>query len=355
MSLLDSYLSSIRRKQEELVHLKNDLARESDKKASQSAKIASAHSAMSRTSSLSTIKSKASEIERAQKELSNIEKKIADINKKIASKEKDLASENKKYYDEQAREQKKQLEANKKFQQTQERQMQNVNTTLFQNSHEHDEIRNAIAELQNLPETITVLFMASNPTDTNHLRLDEEARAIQEMIRKSEYRDAVRFESRWAVQPLDLLQSINEVEPTIIHFSGHGADNGALVLQSPSGAAKLVSKEAITQTIMAASDQIRLIFFNACFSHAQADAVIRHVDAAIGMTEPIGDEAAKVFAAQFYSALGFGLSVQKAFDQAKAALLLEGIQEENTPKLYVRDGLNASDIIIVRPGGTYAD
>ena len=117
----------------------------------------------------------------------------------------------------------------------------------------------------------------------------------------------------------------------------------------------MVSKEAITQTIMAASDQIRLIFFNACFSHAQADAVIRHVDAAIGMTEPIGDEAAKVFAAQFYSALGFGLSVQKAFDQAKAALLLEGIQEENTPKLYVRDGLNAGDIIIVRPGGTYAD
>lgn len=43
----------------------------------------------------------------------------------------------------------------------------------------------------------------------------------------------------------------------------------------------------------------------------------------IGMNTSIGDDAARVFAAQFYSSIGFGLSIQKAFDQAKAALMLE--------------------------------
>jgi hypothetical protein len=67
------------------------------------------------------------------------------------------------------------------------------------------------------------------------------------------------------------------------------------------------------------------------------------------MTTIIGDTAARVFAAQFYSAIGFGLSVKQAFDQAKAALMLEGISEEDTPELFVADGIDAESFILVKP------
>jgi len=53
------------------------------------------------------------------------------------------------------------------------------------------------------------------------------------------------------------------------------------------------------------------------------------------MNTAIGDDAARVFSAQFYSAIGFSHSIQQAFDQVKAALLLEGIREELTPELIV--------------------
>lgn len=172
------------------------------------------------------------------------------------------------------------------------------------------------------------------------------------MIRLSEHRDAISFVTRWAVRPLDILQAINELNPDVIHFSGHGSDTGELVLENADGSSKLVSKEAIIQTIMTSSDKIHLLFFNACFSYEQAIAVTEYVDAAIGMADSIGDEAARVFAAQFYSALGFGLSLKKAFEQAKAALMLEGINESATPMLFLKDGLEASDIYIVRPEGT---
>ena len=36
-------------------------------------------------------------------------------------------------------------------------------------------------------------------------------------------------------------------------------------------------------------------------------------------------------------------------NQAKAALMLEGIPEETTPELFVRDGLQANSIILVQP------
>lgn len=36
-------------------------------------------------------------------------------------------------------------------------------------------------------------------------------------------------------------------------------------------------------------------------------------------------------------------------NQAKASLMLEGISEETTPELFVREGLQAENIILVQP------
>src|SRR5699024_1962178 len=154
-----------------------------------------------------------------------------------------------------------------------------------------------IDQLKAVPETITVLFFATNPKGTSQLRLDEEARSIQEMIRKSEHRDSISFETRWAVRLLDILQAINDINADVIHFSVHGSNTSELILEYTDGSVKFFTKEAITQTIMSSSDKIHLIFFNACFSYEQAYEVVSHVDAAIGMTDSISDNAACAFAA----------------------------------------------------------
>lgn len=240
---------------------------------------------------------------------------------------------------------KKETELQKKTQS----QISELNRSIQAHEQRQSEMQSQIEKLKKFPEIITVLFLASNPIDTPSLRLDAESRAIQEMIRKSEYRDTIRFETRWAVRTSDLLQAINEVNPDIIHFSGHGASNGDLAFENVNGHSKLVSKEAMAQTIMTLSDKVRLIFFNACFSAIQAKHIVEHVDAAIGMNTSIGDDAALVFASQFYSSIGFGKNLKSAFNQAKAALMLEGIPEETTPELFVRDDLQAENIILVQP------
>ena len=171
------------------------------------------------------------------------------------------------------------------------------------------------------------------------------------MIRKSQHRDGVKLESCWAVRPLDVLQAINEHRPRIVHFSGHGSDQDEIVFQDEMGQTKLVTKEAIVQTMAAASSDIRLVFFNTCYSRNQAEAVVKYIHAAIGMSTSIGDSAARVFAAQFYSAIGFGLSVKRAFEQAKAALMLEGIPEQDTPELFVANCVKADQLILVKPAG----
>lgn len=349
MSQLDTYKNTLLRKRDDLAKLNQDLAREQAKIAPLQKKIISANSAIERTKSQSTIKSKYGEIERANKSIADIQKKCGDIHKKIAQKEKELSTADKNYRHEEVKLNKKNAEAEKKRQQEAACQASSIERSIREYGHTQSQMQIEIERLKAIPEKITVLFMAANPSDTPQLRLDEEARSIQEKIRLSEYRDSIRFESRWATRASDILQAINETNPTVVHFSGHGAETGELALLNPDGSTKIVTKEAITMAMSTASDTIRLVVFNACFSELQAVSVVEHIEAAIGMSDSIRDDTACTFAAQLYSSIGFGRSLQASFNQAIAELLLEGIPGENIPQIYSRDGVNLNDVILVRP------
>lgn len=325
-----------------IAQLNKDKGRLATKRASLTTKMNNANERALKASNASTVRSKLREAERAAKDLAKVESDIGKIENKIAQESKKLGDAEKSLAKEQAREALERERAAKRITDSTNQKINQIDSTL--SSAVQD-----IEVLKNLPEVISVLFLAANPLDEDELRLDEEARSIHEMIRKSEHRDSVRLESRWAVRPLDALQAINEVEPTIVHFSGHGSDQDEIVFQNEQGNAKVVSLAAIVQMMKASSDKIRLVFFNSCYSRAQAEAVVDHVEAAIGMNDSIGDEAARVFSSQFYSAIGFGKSVQTAFEQGKAALMLEDIPEDDIPELFVADGVDALQLIIVHP------
>lgn len=105
------------------------------------------------------------------------------------------------------------------------------NDALEKHDELHIQTQQTLKDIKTVPEKITVLFMASNPIDVPALRLDEEAREIGELIRKSEHRDSVSFITILAVRPHGKLQAINEETPTI-YFSGQGSEEGEIVFQN---------------------------------------------------------------------------------------------------------------------------
>lgn len=356
---VDSYRRDVQRSQEEIAKLQRDKSREASKIADLSKKIATATEAAARARDVSTLSSKRREIQRYQDDVARAHKEVASLEEKIAREhgrmndaQKRLAQEEARELQKQQREQadqmRRQKEAADRARREHERQMRTISSTLADHGELHRATIDAVERLRRLPEKITVLFFAASPLDQDQLRLDEECRLVSEMIRKSDHRDAIELRSWWATRPLDTLQAINQHKPKVVHFSGHGSQDDEIIFQNDEGFAKPVSKEAIVQ-MMAATGDIQLVFFNTCYSRAQAEAVVQHVSAAIGMNTSIGDAAARVFAAQFYSAIGFGLSVAKAFAQAKAALMLEGIPEQDTPELFLHAGLDAETLILVKP------
>lgn len=197
------------------------------------------------------------------------------------------------------------------------------------------------------PAKVKVLVLAASPEDHGPLRLDQEVREIQEKIRATEHRDAIELHWRPAARLTDLLQALNEVQPHIVHFSGHGAQD-FLVFEDQQGNSKVLTNDVLAEMLRVSSDEVRLVIFNSCSSAAQAELATDSVDFAIGMNVSIGDEAAKVFAAQLYSSLGFGLCVTAAFEQARLAITLAGLDEANSPALYSAEGADPDEIVLVQ-------
>jgi SpoVK/Ycf46/Vps4 family AAA+-type ATPase len=201
-----------------------------------------------------------------------------------------------------------------------------------------------------------ILFLAADPRDWRRLSLDREYREIETKLRAAEYRDSLEFISKWAVRPDDVLQALNEHRPHIVHFSGHGTATDEILLMNDEEQAKPVTTAALTRLFAAFRGEIRLVVLNACFSKSQAQAIVQHVDCAIGMKRAIADKAAIPFAASLYRAIGFGRSVKEAFDQTVAHLAMEGFSDQDSPELLTRHGVDSAEVRLVPapdPAGSF--
>lgn len=181
--------------------------------------------------------------------------------------------------------------------------------------------------------TTTILMLSANPKGTDPLRLDEERREIEAgLMERSRLRDNFCLITKTAVRPRDFQRAMLDLNPQIVHFSGHGGGEPGLVLEDDAGKVKFVDGEALAGLFSLFPD-LQCVVLNACYSEAQATAIAHHIPYVIGMNQAIGDKAAISFAVGFYDALGAGRGVEFAYKLGCAAIRLEGIYEHLTPVL----------------------
>ena len=165
-----------------------------------------------------------------------------------------------------------------------------------------------------------ILILSSNPKTTPWRRFDEEVREIGEGLKRSEYRWRFQIQSSLAVRLRDLRRSLLDNKPQIVHFIGHGQEDG-LVVEDEKGSAVRISTKALAGLFELFSDQVECVILSACYSASQAVAISKHIDYVIGMRNEISDEAAIEFSVGFYDALGAGRSVAEAFKFGCNAIL----------------------------------
>ncbi len=180
----------------------------------------------------------------------------------------------------------------------------------------------------------TILILASSPANTARLRLDEQAREIDEGLRRAKQRGQFTLQQRWAARPNDLRRALLDLNPQIVHFCGHGAGDKGLVLENDTGKAQFVPTNALSSLFkLFANRGVECVVLNACYAEVQAEAISQHINYVVGMSDEISDDAALKFAVGFYDALGAGWSYEDAYQMGCNAIALEGIPEELTPVL----------------------
>ena len=178
-----------------------------------------------------------------------------------------------------------------------------------------------------------ILILAANPKETSPLRLDEEVREIDNGLQRAKQRDQFELVQKWAVRPRDIERAMLDINPQIVHFSGHGAREKGLVFEDKTGQEKFVSGEALATLFELFSDQLECVVLNGCYSKIQAEEIAKYIPYVIGMKHAIGDRAAIAFAVGFYDALGAGRSVEFAYKLGCSAIQIEGIPGHLTPIL----------------------
>jgi hypothetical protein len=191
-------------------------------------------------------------------------------------------------------------------------------------------------------EKVSILFLAADPSDASRLRLGEELREIQEKLQLAKQRERFELHQRMSVRPADISQALLDIQPQIVHFSGHGATTGALCFENQAGQTQPVPPDALAALFEQFTQDISCVILNACYSEVQAKVIAEHIENVVGMNEAIGDKAAIAFAVGFYQALGAGRSIEDAFKLGIVQIRLQGIPDHLIPVLIRRRVSNES-------------
>jgi hypothetical protein len=212
-----------------------------------------------------------------------------------------------------------------------------------------------------------ILFLAANPRGTTRLDLDDECAAIERELSMTPARHDFDFHSKWAVNVHEMMRHLNELQPAVIHFSGHGgadpddsrgdahpephrdlelAAGGAIYLEDDHQQRQHVTERALSRMIASAARRARVVVLNSCYSDTLGEALCRVVDCVVGMRGAISDRAALSFAVAFYRALGNRCSVGNAVDQARATLAAMQLPDEQLPVCRTRDGVDVDQLFL---------
>ncbi|MFQ6059520.1 MAG: CHAT domain-containing protein, partial [Anaerolineae bacterium] len=206
------------------------------------------------------------------------------------------------------------------------------------------------------------LVMISSPLDLEPLDVEREKRRLREALKELEAQGLVEFEFM-AEATLPALQNrLREGEFHIFHFIGHGGyeeeeGKGVLILEDERKRSKPVRGEHLGK-LLGDHFPLRLAVLNACeagrtsrlqvgpyesFSGVAETLVYERIPAVVAMQFEITDEAAILFAREFYAALADNYPVDAAVAEARKAIdyTLKNTVEWATPVLYMRapDGM----------------
>jgi|GEM_PF-3372824 len=180
------------------------------------------------------------------------------------------------------------------------------------------DLSNPLLSNQNHLHSNKILFLSANPIETSQLNLEKEKNEIKDVLNSNFTSVFFKFFSFDSVKPSNMVEEMIKLEPTILHFSGHGSESGIILLDEKLHANFIEGKRLAD--FFSNFKDLQLVVLNACYSQKQAKEIKKYVPYVIGMNAPISDNSAITFSKLFYIALSNGFTIEESFLKAKAGV-----------------------------------
>ena len=206
---------------------------------------------------------------------------------------------------------------------------------------------------------LRILVMISDPSDYDRLDVEAEWQRLTAALADLRQLGLVEIVRLDKATLLELQRLLRDNQFHIFHYIGHGvydesADDGFLVLEEENGRGRKVGGQYVG-TMLADHRTLRLAVLNSCeggrssrrdpYAGAAQSLVQQGLPAVIAMQFEISDDAAAVFAQEFYMALAGGYPVDAALAEGRRAIFATKTNAEwGIPVLFMR----AADGVIFR-------
>lgn len=170
-------------------------------------------------------------------------------------------------------------------------------------------------QIDPIPMTKKILFLAANPSNATRIQTDTEHRKLKAEYERGEASNKAEFLPPEFAVTIGQLQRALDAEPNIIHFSGHGLEDG-IIITTEQNESILLGQSPLNRIFKRIQKQAELVILNACFSASQAKIISDFGIYVIGANHEVLDDACIEFSKAFYSALGRGKPYEQAYDEA---------------------------------------
>ncbi|MGN6110259.1 MAG: SAVED domain-containing protein [Kofleriaceae bacterium] len=193
----------------------------------------------------------------------------------------------------------------------------------------------------------TLLFLAANPHGSAQLAVKREGKTIHQAVRDAKRgRGRIRFVTKTNVDPDELVEHLNQYDPDIVHFSGHGRA-GSLSLETDIGAKVLITPATFARVLARETRRpIKAVYLNACKSKDFVADLLPHVSCVVTNSDVIDDDAAREFSTVFYRDLTLGRTFREAFEGAKDRLVMKDIPDHEIVTITFAPGVDPETLAL---------
>jgi CHAT domain len=171
-----------------------------------------------------------------------------------------------------------------------------------------------------IKEPIKILFLAAGKLNTG-----KESR-FKDLIKYFDEEKRFDFKEQHGITPEDFQNFLIFEDPHIVHYGGHGHQEG-IVLEGEDLAASVLAD------ILALSEKTQCVILNACNTLPIAEAIAQYIPYVIATQAPIDDRAAIAFARGFYMGIVAGKTIETAFKNGILSIKREKLPDADVPIL----------------------